>query len=522
MLFNSYEFVLVFLPLTLVGYFALGRHSPWAARTWLTAQSMVFYGWWDWRFLLLLLVSIVGNFLAGVAIGHLNAAGRAHAARWLTVVAIAGNLGLLGVFKYTDFVIGALHAAGLNHIPFQEIVLPLGISFFTFTQIAYQVDVFKGYAPERRIVTYALFVSFFPQFIAGPILHHQEMMPQFDRRRAYLPHWEAMATGLAVFALGLSKKVLIADELGPFATFVFNSAGNGVPLTIFEAWGGALAYTLQIYFDFSAYSDMAIGLGAMFGIRLPINFLSPYKARSIIEFWRRWHITLSRFLRGYLYIPLGGNRRGRPRRWVNLMVTMLLGGMWHGAGLTFIVWGGLHGLLLMINHAWVEIAGRLGARWGRRPTLGVWPARAVTFLAVVVTWVFFRAESFGEATTLLSAMAGRQIVSLPASLSGYAAALSWLPIDGLRFDGMFLNFYGKINWIYGTGLIAAAMVLAFAAPNLPQMFGRRFPALPNADAAAMRSFALPRPAVVALVTAAILNTCLLAMGKVSEFLYFQF
>jgi alginate O-acetyltransferase complex protein AlgI len=348
MLFNSHEFLFLFLPATLAGYWWLNGHAaPRIALGWLVAASLVFYGWWNPVYLWVLIVSMAGNYAFGRAIAACRPNGAAGAV--LVAVGVAANLALLGYFKYSGFLLDNLTAlAGQGWSPAQ-IILPLGISFFTFQQIAYLADCRTLGAAERDFVKYGLFVSFFPQLIAGPIVHHGEMLPQFEREETYHLRASNLAAGLAFFTIGLFKKVVIADGVAPIASLVFDAAAEGRALTTFDAWAGALAYTAQLYFDFSGYSDMAIGLGRLFGIRLPVNFNSPYKAVNIIEFWRRWHMTLSRFLRDYLYIPLGGNRRGRPRRYLNLMITMLLGGLWHGAAWTFVVWGAVHGLLLCVG-----------------------------------------------------------------------------------------------------------------------------------------------------------------------------
>src|SRR6267142_4779788 len=345
MLFSSYAFLFQFLPATVLAFAAARRHSPRAGIMVLAGASLFFYGAWRPVYLLLLVASIAVNFTLGLrmedplrrrAVGSLG---------------VALYLALLCYFKYTNFIFDSLNVLTGAPLPFVNIILPLGISFFTFQQIAYLVDVMRGARVERDIVSYTLFVSFFPHLIAGPLVHHAEMIPQFKRARSGRSSVLA-ARGLAIFAAGRFKKGVIADDLAQFVTPVFAHLDAGGGVTTEWAWLSTLAYTLQIYFDFSGYSDMAVGLALMFGIRLPVNFRSPYKAASIIEFWRRWHITLSRFLRDYLYIPLGGNRSGEQRRYVNLAVTMLLGGLWHGAAWNFVIWGGLHGIYFCINHLW--------------------------------------------------------------------------------------------------------------------------------------------------------------------------
>jgi D-alanyl-lipoteichoic acid acyltransferase DltB (MBOAT superfamily) len=328
------------------------------------------------------------------------------ARRAVLVGAIGINLCALLYYKYANLLLTS--AAGLVGLssPVLDIVLPLGISFYTFTQIAYVVDSYASGKSERSPIAYLLFVTFFPHLIAGPVLHHSEMIPQFLRNQKNTVTWGLIVEGLLLFTCGLAKKVLIADSVSPAANSAFTVAESQT-LGMVDSWFGALAYTIQIYFDFSGYSDMAVGLALLFGIRLPLNFNSPYKAISISDFWRRWHMTLSRFLRDYLYVPLGGNRNGPGRRQINLMLTMLLGGMWHGASWTFLVWGALHGTYLQVNHAWrhlVDIVPALRVFVARYASPVGFLSWCTTFFAVVVAWVFFRAETFTGAANILRGM----------------------------------------------------------------------------------------------------------------------
>ncbi len=387
MLFNSYDYLVYFLPLTLAAFFVLGRRAGMAVGA-LVVASLVFYAWWNPRYLPLILGSIGFNF----AVGRLLHRGTGHA-KALLAGGIAANLLLLGVFKYADFAVGNLVRATGLPLALPHIVLPLGISFFTFTQIAYLVDVHRGRAKEPSLLNYALFVSFFPHLLAGPILHHSEMMPQFASRSNKEPQPFHLAAGLFLLAIGLVKKVCIADPLAPVVAAGFD---HPEALSAPGAWIAVLAYTLEIYFDFSGYTDMALGAARMFNIQMPINFDSPYHSTGIREFWRRWHMTLSRFLREYLYIPLGGNRHGQARTAWNVLATFLLGGLWHGAAWTFVVWGALHGLALVCERAW----GRSGLKL---PRVAAW---ALTFLFVMVAWVFFRSSSLASAATMLGAMLG--------------------------------------------------------------------------------------------------------------------
>ncbi len=400
MLFTSGLFFFIYLPIVLLGFYFIARvmgQKP--ATIWLGLASLFFYGYWSPIYIILLLSSIIGNYFVGLLI--VRSRGKASSA-WITGFFVSLNLFLLFYFKYYNFFVNSA-GLGLIGFPVLNVVLPIGISFFTFTQIAYLVDVHRGKVDEADFFHYVLFVSYFPHLIAGPILHHQEMMPQFAAAQTYRLNVPSIVVGLSYLAIGMIKKVVIADSISPFADAAFTAAGAG-NIDCLGAWYGAICYTLQLYFDFSGYSDMAIGLSYLFNIKLPFNFNSPYKSRSITEFWRRWHLTLSRFLRDYLYFTLGGNRSGAVRRYLNLLITMLLGGMWHGAAWTFVIWGGLHGLYLMINHSWRWVEEKLGLT----AITATWPGRAaswlITMVAVIIGWVFFRASSVPEALTMLSAM----------------------------------------------------------------------------------------------------------------------
>ncbi|MBM4201024.1 MAG: MBOAT family protein, partial [Gammaproteobacteria bacterium] len=354
MLFHTPEFLLGFLPLTLCGYFLLGSWSWQFARVWLAVASLVFYGWWNPYYVVLILGSIAGNFGGGKVMERLARNRQRVRLRAMLMLLVLCNLSLLVYFKYLMFFADEVNHLVGTHWDVGQIVLPIGISFYTFTQIAYLADLYQGKVREGSMLNYLLFVTYFPHLVAGPVLHHAEMMPQFadERNLRFAPL--NFARGITFLAFGLCKKIVLADGCAPLADRAF--AAGGTALSTGDAWLGAVAYSLQIYYDFSGYCDMAIGLSLLFNIRLPVNFHSPYRSVNIIEFWRRWHITLSRFLRDYLYIPLGGNRRGDVRRYINLLVTMLLGGVWHGANWTFLIWGGLHGTYLCLNHLWRHLA----------------------------------------------------------------------------------------------------------------------------------------------------------------------
>lgn len=523
MLFNTHIFLFLFLPLTLWGFFRLGCVSTGWAAGWLAVASLVFYGWWNPAYVLLLLVSIVFNYTLGMWIVHLRASGRrGKAAKYLLIGAIVSDLVLLGYYKYSNFFIANISGLFGQSVGISDIVLPLGISFYTFTQIAFLVDVYHGKAREYNFVHYVLFVTYFPHLIAGPILHHKEMMPQFEQPSTYRLNREDVAVGLTIFAIGLFKKVVLADGVSVYVGPVFDAAAQGKSLTFLEAWGGALAYTLQLYFDFSGYSDMAIGLSRLFGIKLPLNFDSPYKAVNIIEFWRRWHMTLSRFLRDYLYIALGGNRHGVVRRYMNLILTMLLGGLWHGAAWTFVVWGGIHGVYLIWNHAWNAVKVRYQIRTPKRVWFWQSCSIGLTFFAVVIGWVFFRAQNVDSAVAVLSGMAGANGVVLPKGWYGYfdSGMTNLILSTGIQF-GDSGQFRGALQIAWITGLLAIVWFM----PNTQQIMAHYSPALGRIDTyrGVLAGWIQWRPSWIwALATAVISGWSILDMTKVSEFLYFQF
>jgi D-alanyl-lipoteichoic acid acyltransferase DltB (MBOAT superfamily) len=497
MLFSSYTFLFQFLPATALAFAAARLHSPRAGIMVLAGASLIFYGAWKPAYLVVLIASIGCNFWLGLQMEDPTRRRR------FGTLGVILNLALLGYFKYTNFLFDSFTALTATPLPFVNVVLPLGISFFTFQQIAYLVDVMRGAKIERDLVSYTLFVAFFPHLIAGPLVHHAEMIPQFKRARSGRSAVLA-ARGFSIFAAGLFKKVVIADNLAQFVTPVFAHLDAGGGVTTQWAWLATLAYTLQIYFDFSGYSDMAVGLALLFGIRLPVNFRSPYKATSIIEFWRRWHITLSRFLRDYLYIRLGGNRLGEQRRYVNLMVTMLLGGLWHGAAWNFVIWGGLHGLYLCINHLWHRWRGEAVTN-SPMTKLASW---AVTFFAVVIAWVFFRAKTLGAAFQMLGSLFGLEAGS---SAYGSPGILRVMDLPILVGEHALL--------LIGACAVALALAIALALPNVPQLFRYR-----EYRRAPERGTALRwRPnAAWALLTALALAISLFGMWQRLEFLYFQF
>lgn len=397
MLFNSFVYLLVFLPLTMGVYFFLNRRRlVLGAKAWLVAASLFFYAYLKLAFLPIILISILINQVIGV---YLSKSGREMNRRTTLILGILFNVGLLAYFKYANFFVDNVNAVLGTLIPLPEIALPLGISFFTFQQIAYLVDSFHGQTREYDFLNYSLFVVFFPQLIAGPIVHHKDMMPQFARLKNKFLNWENIYTGLFILALGLFKKVAVADTFAVWANQGFADVGA---LTCLMAWKTSLCYTAQLYFDFSGYTDMAIGSGLMMNIKIPQNFNAPYLALDIQDFWRRWHITLGQFLRDYIYIPLGGNKKGRARTYANLFLTFFIGGVWHGAGWTFVLWGAMHGAALCCHRLWKNLGLRL-------PKVLAW---IVTFIFVNAAWVVFRAENIQAAMTVWKAMLDLPALSL--------------------------------------------------------------------------------------------------------------
>jgi alginate O-acetyltransferase complex protein AlgI len=521
MLFNDPHFLLGFLPLTFAAYIAArcfgGIHAVLGV---LVLASIVFYGWWNPAYLPLLGGLAAFNF--GTARWIISARQRQSftAARLFLTLGIGADLLVLAYFKYADFMIDTANTVFGVGIPFQHIVLPLGISFFMFQKIVYLVDASRGDVAKHDFLEYCFFVMFFPQLIAGPIVHHREIFSQIRESDAFAVRPLNLMVGLSIFLIGLFKKVVLADRLAPFVSDPFATAAAGHPPYFFAAWQGAFAYALQLYFDFSGYSDMAIGAARLFGIRLPLNFESPFQAASIIEFWRRWHMTLSRFLRDYLYIPLGGNRHGTARRYVNLMLTMTIGGLWHGAAWTFVAWGFLHGVCLIINHAWRAMWTPIDAWWSRGA------ARLLTLLAVVMAFVTFRAASFGAALNMY-----RGMFDLPASLArsvGWlSTCLGWL---GVRFEGPPVEAADLQLLMWGVAWVA----IVWFVPNTQQLMSgfrpafnytrasyRRDPPLLD-DMKRMRSL-LWRPGSAQAAWIGILaGVAFLGLSHVSEFLYFEF
>jgi alginate O-acetyltransferase complex protein AlgI len=485
MLFNSYIFIFLFLPITFAVYFALNRKKQiLVAKAWFVLASLFFYGYWNPIYVPLILGSILFNYAVSSTLNlrrhHLPPSS------WMLVVGITGNLALLSYFKYMNFFITNINAVSSLNLELLHITLPLGISFFTFTQIAYLVDTARGAAHEYSLLNYALFVSFFPYLLAGPITHHKEMMPQFETLRNKILNHKHIAQGLTLFSMGLFKKVIIADRLAGWANAGFDHASG---LTLIGAWITSLSYTLQLYYDFSGYTDMALGAALLFNIKLPVNFNSPYKSLNIQEFWRRWHMTLGRFFRDYIYFPLGGSRVPEPQIILNILVTFFLVGLWHGAGWTFIIWGLLHGFALGVFRLWHKTPFRL-------PRLVSW---IITFNFVNAAWVFFRAQSFSEAMNVLKGMVGLTGVILPEKLFHSLAALK-------SYGFQFGDILPTVGWDVRTSwYFIAFLILTVFFKNSNEMVERLKPSW---------------RATVAL--SAISVYAVSNLHKVREFIYFKF
>ncbi|HSD60684.1 MAG TPA: MBOAT family O-acyltransferase, partial [Burkholderiales bacterium] len=498
MLFNSYPFIFLFLPLAFAGFFVLARVSHVMAAAWLAAASLFFYGWWNPAYVGLLLGSIAFNYTLGMWIARAPAEPGWGRRRQLFVFSVTANLLLLGYYKYSNFFLENLAAVAGTAPTHADIILPLGISFFTFTQIAFLVDTWQGKVKEYNFIHYCLFVTYFPHLIAGPILHHAEMMPQFGRSATYRLIAENVAVGLTIFAIGLFKKVIVADGIAPYVGPLFDLPRSGVEPTFLEAWSAVLAYSLQLYFDFSGYSDMAIGLSLLFGVRLPLNFHSPYKASNISELWQRWHMTLTRFLRDYLFIPLGGQRKSAARRYFSVMATMVLCGLWHGAGWTYVAFGALQGAYLALNQTWRLTRKRLGWRRSASTWWGTGFAVLLTFAAWLVGLALFRSVTLPEALVLLRGMFGLHGFALPDQWLPYWGAFgAWLSEHGMPFtESRGLVRRGLINWF------VVLLAVVWIAPNTQQIMAHFKPALGIPKGSQPARLLAWRPSVAfALVTA---------------------
>lgn len=484
MLFNSLEYILLFLPIVLYVYFFLNRkHLVEFANTWLVVSSLFFYGFLNPSYLLpLIMVSICFNFAVGSGLNNIRFKSKISKKALLTFGIIC-NLSLLGYFKYMDFFIGNVNAIFHATISLLHIALPLGISFFTFTQTAYLVDSYQGKTKEYDFLNYALFVTFFPHLIAGPILHHSEMMPQFADIKTKVLRYKNLVPGLFLFVIGLFKKVVLADT---FAGYVSQGYCANSHISFLEGWIILFSYTFQIYFDFSGYTDMALGSAKMFNINLPINFNSPYKANSIQDFWRRWHITLSRFLRDYLYIPLGGSRISEAKTYRNLFVTFLAGGLWHGASWMFVIWGALHGAALCLNRFWQKL----------KITVPNWINVLITFMFVNFAWVFFRAENMHQALRIFKSLVNVSNFAVPK-----------IHVTTFKFLGEQVRQYDNVLF-----LLPLAFVIVFVCSNSNEIVSK------------IKIQSKKVSIGLGILLAILFTFCLIKMICVpySEFIYFNF
>jgi alginate O-acetyltransferase complex protein AlgI len=543
MLFNSYEFIFAFLPITLLGFYLLGSRSRNLALFWLVLASLFFYAWWRPVNILIIAPSIAINYGLARALQRLVASGdsRRSSARAVLALGIVFNVCFLGYFKYVNFLGTIAHdIAGVDFVV-TEVVLPLGISFITFQKIAFLIDVYGRRVQTFTLGNYTLFVLFFPQLIAGPIVHYREMMPQFERASCRFDT-ESFAAGITLFVFGLVKKAVLADGIAVYVTPLFDAAARGSQLSLPAAWIAALGFTLQIYFDFSGYSDMALGLARLVGVRLPPNFDSPLKSASIIDFWLRWHMTLTRFLTAYLYNPLVlwltrrrvargksmlGGRHVSVGAFMALLVgptilTMLVSGLWHGAGYMFVLWGFLHGVYLSVNHAWRMFRGRSRASQPGRVQRWL-PGFALTFLSVVVGMVVFRATSPAAAKSILSGMLGLNGIGLPQALFDRLASLA-------AHSGGLLHVSGEISATDLTAAMSwvlALLVLALALPNTLQILERYAPGLsaprPTMEIGLLRRTLVWIPSLPWLAAVgALACIAVFRIGGQSEFLYWQF
>jgi len=543
MLFNSYLFIFGFLPITLAGFFVIGARSRTWALAWLILASLVFYAWWRPINVMIIAPAVLINYGLARLLQRINAKqGQASLSRLVLLFGIAFNIVFLGYFKYANFVGTVFNDVAGTHFVLTQIILPLGISFITFQKIAFLIDVHSGRIQQFTLRDFCLFVLFFPQLIAGPIVHYREMMPQFQKLSGRFESMD-VAVGLTLFVVGLFKKAVLADGIAAHVTPIYDAAAAGGAATLFPAWIAAIGFTLQIYFDFSGYSDMALGLARCFGIRLPANFNSPFKASSIIDFWMRWHMTLTRFLTAYLFNPfvLSLTRRrlakglpgmgGRKTSWSAFfqllagptIVTMLVSGIWHGAGYLFILWGLMHGLLLAINHGWRLVGPQ---HWSSKASYEQFmrPVGFVlTFLSVVVSMVLFRSPTGAAASEVLKGMTGVNGVTIPQRLLDHLGPLSSVAQHFVIPSGPATGheLFVSIAWV------VALLLIALTLPNSMQLASRYEPAIgvkavPAASDFFSRFFTWSPSLSWAFVVSALAVTGVLSVGGKSEFLYWQF
>jgi len=488
MLFNSYIFIFIFLPAVFFIYFGLILNKKnYLAKCWLVIASLFFYGWWNIYFLPILIVSILVNFSITRKIQSLKKnKNDAKPRKIFFLTGLLFNIAFLGYFKYRDFFLETINQIFQSDFVLLHLVFPLGISFFTLQQIAFLVDAYEDLADEPNFIDYSVFVAFFPQLIAGPIVHHQEMMPQFSAFQNQRVDYKNITQGVLIFFIGLFKKVVIADTFAGWATTGFDDATT---LTFIEAWATSLSFTFQLYFDFSAYSDMAVGIALLFNIKLPNNFNSPYKALNIRDFWRRWHMTLGRFLKDYIYIPLGGNRLGSFRLHINLIATFLLCGLWHGAGGIFIFWGALHGIALVTYQFWLQM----------NIKMHYFLAGTLTFLFVNFSWIFFRAKEWEDAIKVIRGMLGFSGVVVTTDL---IEALPFVKNFGFYVGDHLLNIEASDD-VFRMLFLAGIMIF----------FGKNSTHISNTASMSW---------VTIIIASFVIVLSIFSLGKESPFLYFNF
>ena len=446
MLFNSYSFIIIFLPLLVVVYYFINKYfaAKWA-RLFLLISSLIFVSLWNVYSAVILIFSILLNYLSGSSLSIATDCKNEKRKKTIFIAAITANILLLGFFKYYNFFLTSVNSFFSGHAGQLNLIIPVGISFYTFMQIAWLIDIYRSGGQRYDFISYCLYVAFFPYIISGPISYHREIIPQLESEKAGKLNSANLCQGLFMFAIGLFKKTVFADTLAVIANGGFDSHAA---LSFTEAWLTSLSYTMQLYFDFSGYTDMAIGAALVFNIKIPINFNSPYKSLNIQEFWRRWHITLSRFLRDYIYIPLGGNRSGELRTLVNLMLTFLIGGLWHGAAWTFVFWGFLHGMALVVHRLWLKTGIRLNK-------VIAW---VLTFNFVNIAWVFFRATSWEDALKVLKGMAGLNGILVSPNLADNPFWQN-LTVIGVRFGEWRANLPNNETIVYFFCILLIPFVL---------------------------------------------------------------
>jgi D-alanyl-lipoteichoic acid acyltransferase DltB (MBOAT superfamily) len=544
MLFNSYPFIFIFLPITFLGARILSLVSQRYVVWWLVIASLFFYAYWNPPFVTLLLGSAIFNYLMAQFIERALVNHYDQRKRYLLIFAVIINLAILAYFKYTNFFLESVYTAFGMHFSSLDIILPLGISFFTFTQLAFLVDTSQGMTTERSFSNYLLFVTFFPHLIAGPLIHHKQMMPQFADAKNFHFNTTNISLGITIFVLGLAKKIFIADYLGEVADPVFAAAQTGQHIQFFEAWTGILGYTLQLYFDFSAYSEMAIGLSLLFNIRMPLNFNSPCKSESIIDFWQRWHMTLTRYIGEYLYNPIAMyfmRKEFRRSEFAQIIYTLIvptlttfvIAGLWHGANWTFLIFGSMHGVYLVINHLWRKY--KKHKAWVFTSSSYKRLACLLTYLAVVFAFVFFRSDSVTTALQMIRAMIGMSGVSLPATIAHVLPGIDTIASTlSLTFNGIFPGNLFKQSHMHIFLLLLVGHAIVWGMPNLHQVMCRFSVTTQDMSEKAMKKREIPKglfknliwnPTLLWAICIGVTFFAIaiaLATIKSSAFLYYQF